>query len=267
MKEIVDAIGTRIKSPYFGYSILAFIALNWREIFLILLSESAPQARILEFDQATSFSSLLGLPLLIGALVALLTPWVKLIFEYSSKKPIELIDVLKLEAQHKITIKQAQLEQSRTDFFAIKEKELIERARRDEEVSAIANEETKEKLSIELEQLRNERDKLSHEVREKDTKESLKDPLLALSKLSDPAIEILLATKNNKNGTIKIIATLQGRAIHAGTDTFGTEDQRTYVKYEEGLEELVELGLVKSRDLSGDVYELTSLGWETANVL
>ena len=34
MNDIFDAISARIKAPYFGYALLAFIGLNWRGIFL-----------------------------------------------------------------------------------------------------------------------------------------------------------------------------------------------------------------------------------------
>ncbi len=125
MKDVVDAIGARIKSPYFGYSVLAFVALNWRALFLLLLSKASPENRILEFDAVTSSWTLFVLPLFIGSLVAIISPWIGLLFEYISRKPFGLTDVIKIEAQHKNTIKQAELERTRNDLFAIKEKELI----------------------------------------------------------------------------------------------------------------------------------------------
>ncbi|HFD31677.1 MAG TPA: hypothetical protein ENJ28_03030 [Gammaproteobacteria bacterium] len=264
MKEIVDAIGTRIKSPYFGYAVFAFIALNWRALFILLLSDVSPQERILEFNNETSIWTLLVLPLSFGFIVALSSPWLRLFFESVSRKPFELTDTLKLEAQHKNTIKQAELEQSRSNLFAIKEKELIERAKRDEEVAEITDEETKERLSQELEQLRKERDKLSSELSNRKNKS---DPLSDLLELSNKAAKLLLEAAKDKNGTIMVSNTLGGRSFQVGSETFGKENSREFSKYEEGLEELVTFGFVKERGGKGEIFELTNKGWKASNVL
>ena len=39
MKEVLDAFSARIKSPIFGYGILAFFGINWNPIFYILLAK------------------------------------------------------------------------------------------------------------------------------------------------------------------------------------------------------------------------------------
>ena len=50
MKDIVDAVGERVKSPYFGYSVIAFFAINWKELFVLFLSDKTADERILYFD-------------------------------------------------------------------------------------------------------------------------------------------------------------------------------------------------------------------------
>ncbi|MFT7880687.1 MAG: hypothetical protein ABXS91_09875, partial [Sulfurimonas sp.] len=70
MDEIVDAITSRFKSPYFGYALLAFFALNWRGIFLLAVTDGSPQDRLAAFDSVTDTYTLILFPLLTGALVA-----------------------------------------------------------------------------------------------------------------------------------------------------------------------------------------------------
>ena len=132
MRELIDAVDSRIKAPYFGYAALAFVALNWRGIFLLSTTEASPLERLSAFDSQTNSFTLVILPLLVGAAVAATSHWVHFIFGFISSKPSALIDNLYLEAEHKRTIRQTELEQSRSELFAVKEKELIERAQRDE---------------------------------------------------------------------------------------------------------------------------------------
>jgi hypothetical protein len=161
MKEFVDAVNDRIKTPYFGYSVLAFLALNWKGIFLLLATTGEPAIRIAAFENQTSFFTLVLAPLAAGAIVAASTHWIKLGFELLAREPLGKLDLLALEAEHEKTIKQKKLEQELSELFAIKEEELIERATRDAKVEEIEDESAKENLNRELEQLRKERDLLS----------------------------------------------------------------------------------------------------------
>jgi len=258
MKDLVDAVSSRVKSPYFGYAVMSSIALNWHEYFLLAFAEENARQRLLEFNNATNSWSLLILPLLIGFAIAFASPWVRLFYDWVSKKPFELHDFMKLEAQNKITIKEAELEQARNELLAVKESELIERAKRDEEISSIANEETKEKLSKDIEQLRRER--------ESSKNKNINDNNL-IFKLSSEALEILKEAANDKNGTITISNTLSRRSIQVGKKTYGKDDQRSFVKYEYALESLLHNDLVKERDHKGELFELTSKGWDIAATL
>ena len=77
MNEVFEALNSRIKAPYFGYAILAFFALNWRGIFLLVVDDSEPVNRLALFDSETSFWTLLVFPLLVGAVVAASAQWLK----------------------------------------------------------------------------------------------------------------------------------------------------------------------------------------------
>lgn len=254
MKEVVDAVNNRIKTPYFGYTILAFIALNWRGFFLLVLSKGKPEEKLALFDAQTDIFTLLLYPLAIGAIVAASAHWLKFIFAMIERRPKELIENLQLEAEHRKTIKQSQLEQSRSNLFAVKEKELIDRAKRDEVVADIENAETKEKLMKQLEAIRAERDMLSNELQSKQQQEDA---------LSNEAKEIIVAASTDNNGRIMKI----DRTIQAGKNSFGSKDQKSFVKYEAALEQLITLDFVKELGHKGEVFEITHKGWELVKEL
>jgi len=257
VKEVVDAVNNRIKTPYFGYAILAFIALNWRGFFLLVLSKGKPEEKLALFDAQTDIYTLLIYPLVIGAVVAATSHWLKFIFGILERKPKELFENIQLEAEHKKTIKQSQLEQSRSDFFAVKENELIDRAKRDEAVADIEDLDKKEKLIKQLDSVRAERDKLSNELRNKQLENTL----------SKEANEILVAASSYKDGTIMKICTKSDRAIQAGNESFGSKDQKSFVKYESALDQLVEHDFVKELGNKGETFEITNKGWELVEEL
>lgn len=259
---MIDAVSSRIKTPYFGYAILAFFALNWRGIFLLATTAGTPQERLAAFDCVTSHYTLVVWPLVVGALVAASTHWIQYLFGLISMKPAGLIDNIRLEAEHRKTIRQTELEQSRSDLFAVKEQELIERAKRDEEVARIEDEEAKEKLAAQLENLRRERDQLSAQLK---NQISVGKP--TAYNISPEATELLQAASENKNGTILKPRSIGNRSIQAGKKLFGSESSRDFAQYEDALEELISHGLVKGLSDKGEMFELTHKGWQVADAL
>lgn len=256
MKDLFDAISSRIKAPYFGYAMLSFIALNWRGLFLLMTTPGSPQDRLSAFDSVTNQYTLFIFPLLAGVLVALATPWIHFCFGFIAKKPSFLIDNLYLESEHNKTIRQAELEQSRANLFAVKEKELIERAKRDDEVANIEDDTTKNKLAGQLEKLRQERDQLSAQLKNQN---QFGTP--TVYQLSNEALNLLTAAAEDERGTILRLRAIGSRAIQAGGKLFGNNSSREFAIYDSALAELHKRGLVKSVGSKGDSFELTGTGW------
>ncbi|MBB3777502.1 hypothetical protein FHY16_000223 [Xanthomonas campestris] len=257
MKEIFDAVSTRIKAPYFGYALLAFISLNWRGLFLLSVTNGNPQERLKAFDSQTDAWSLIVLPLFIGALVTLVSPWIRLGFGYLAKRPFEYMDNLNLDSEHKKNIRKTQLEQSRADFFAGKESELIKRAKRDEEILEIEDAQLKEKLKQEIDALRREREKMSVDLGGQSE----------AVHMSTPEREILKAAAQDKSGSIMIMSYISGRIIQAGSRTFGEGGGRDLSKYDSALKNLVSKNLVSAVGHKGEMFELTHAGWQLADEL
>lgn len=260
MSEFLDALSLRLKTPYLGYAILAFIAFNWRELFIFLFSTSTPQERVDLFDKTTSYYSLLLYPLLVGVVVAISTPWIRLIFSYLVRKPLELAVDMQLEEEHRKTIRQVELEQRRSSLFAIKEDELIGRAKRDDEVATIEDEAAKEKLISQLEGLRKERDELSEQLEQN---KSASHPF----DLNSEEQELLAAAAKNNRGIIVKPMSVGLRTIEAGGFTFGKNSKKEFGKYENALDKLVERRLVTDKERSGEIFHLTDLGWELASLV
>jgi hypothetical protein len=158
MKEIFEALAARIKSPIFGYFILSWVAFNWRALFYLFFSDTVIDDRFQHFDTLTSGYSLALFPILVASVVAVIYPWINYAFLYLCKKPFDLRNYLQAESEHRLLLKKKELEEARSVYLATKEKDLIDRAKRDEEVQSISDEETKEKLQKQIENLRKEID-------------------------------------------------------------------------------------------------------------
>lgn len=158
MKEIFEAFAARIKSPVFGYFVLSWVAFNWRPLFYLFFSDTTVDDRFQHFDKLTSWYSLALFPLIVASVVAVIYPWVNYAFLFLCKKPTDLRNYLQAESENTLFLKKKLLEEARSVFLATKEKGLIERAKRDEEVQAITDEETKEKLQKQIDNLRKEID-------------------------------------------------------------------------------------------------------------
>ncbi len=159
MKDIIEAIDSRIKNPLFGYFVFAIIAMNWEEFFYLVVDISSVADRIVYFHKGTDSFTLLVYPFLIAAFYSVIYPWVQYLFMRLSTKPTELRNSLQAQSEHKLIIRKQELEDARAQLLSSTENELIERAKRDVKLDEIENKETRDKLKSEIDQLRNEREK------------------------------------------------------------------------------------------------------------
>ncbi len=170
MKEIFEAIESRVKSPIFGYFLIAVIAINWRPIFYLLFENIGTLERIKYFDDQTGLKLLIFLPAILAGAFSVIYPWVNLFFLALCTKPTDMKNVLQAQSEHKLLVKKNELEKLRSSILSSSERELIDRAKRDEELNEIQDEELKEKLRSEIEQLRQQRDLLKNSDSDSDSK-------------------------------------------------------------------------------------------------
>lgn len=160
MKDVIDEIDSRIKSPLFGYFLFSLIAINWKEFFFLFFAKSTAIERIKFFGDGTDVMSLLLYPFLLAAIYSVLYPWLQYIFLRLATKPTELKNSLQADSEHKLLIRKQELEEIRSEMLSNVEKELIARAKRDEELKTIEDQDTREKLQSEIDKLRRNRDEL-----------------------------------------------------------------------------------------------------------
>jgi len=161
IKEIFEVFHSRIKSPLFGYATLSFILINWKPLIYLLLSKATMIKRISYFEENTSYTSLLILPIVFAIVCSVIYPWVNYFFLILCKKPTDLRNSIQAQSEHTLIVEKQKLENARNAFFADQEKELIERAKRDQELENIDNQDTKKKVQSEIEQLRAKRDQMT----------------------------------------------------------------------------------------------------------
>ena len=195
MKEIFEAFNSRLKSPVFGYFILAFFAYNWKVIFYLLVSGSEVTDRFKYFDNNTSTNSLLTYPLIVGIIGALLYPWINLFFIWMIRRPIERRQVINLISKNNILIREKEFEESRAKLLATKERELINRAKRDEEIKSLPDEKLRDELQKQIEELREQVDVMDKDAKNGSINLSKKPSLVE--------IYLELARLSQSNGNMK----------------------------------------------------------------
>jgi len=264
MKDLLDAINTRVKEPYWGFFLLSFLAFNWRGLFLLCFSTGIAQEKINLFDSQTNFWSLLICPVSTALIIVLLTPWLKVIFGFLTRKAYEIINsqVLKREYEYQkeknLLDKQLLVSDSMTtNLYESKEEELIERAKRDLEIEKIENDKVKKNLREEIEKLRNERDQAS--------KRLFGEP--STIQINEEEKEVLKAACLDKNGQIMRRTFIGGRFIQAGNLQLGNDNNMEFLKYDEALKSLKAKELIQDVGQKGEIFEISYKGWDLISKL
>lgn len=195
MKDIIDEIDSRIKSPFFGYFVFSFVAINWAELFYLMLDSGTVDGRIEYFRNGTDFYSLIIYPFLVAATYSIAYPWLQYFFMWSSGKPNDLKNNLQAGSEHTLLVEKQKLETKRNELLKSAEAELIERAKRDAELSEIEDKDIRESLQAEIEQLRKERDAHRSSTNNPEQKDKLD--------ISQEQIDILVLITQNGGSMIE----------------------------------------------------------------
>ncbi|WP_114829132.1 hypothetical protein [Vibrio cholerae] len=154
MKEILQALEVRIRSPFMGYFTLCFFAFNWKTLFYLLVSSEAPTERIKFFDEYTDAWTLFYGPALLGALITVIYPWLSVSFVYLCEKPTKFRNSMQANSEHALLVQKQRLQEERKRMLANAENQLIEQAERDQKVENISDAELKQKVKHEISELR-----------------------------------------------------------------------------------------------------------------
>jgi hypothetical protein len=153
-KEIKQAVTERIKSPYFGYSVLAFISINWQSFFLLLVSEGNAKDRLDAFNHTTNYFILFILPLFVGFFVAVISPFIQEFFRKIHKETNQRSLTIDYETESKMITVKTKFDEARSNEQARVEKDIIDRAKRDSEVMDVKDPEIQKELKATLDGMR-----------------------------------------------------------------------------------------------------------------
>jgi len=154
-KEIFDALNSRVRSPIFGSISIAFIVFNWKALFFLTFANTTASERIHFFDDHTTLWSTLFLPIAIGLAFAIASPWIALFSTWAAEEPTMRRKIRQTKSSDKVLTEKLRLEQTRIQFLATEEKALIEAAKRDEEVQDIRDDNIRENLQKQIDEVRN----------------------------------------------------------------------------------------------------------------
>ncbi|MBI1492681.1 hypothetical protein [Halocynthiibacter styelae] len=170
LKEIFQAAQQRIRSPFIGSVIFAFIAVNWQALYFLFFADVSVLARITYFNVKTSYGSLYGWPLLIGGIMALVLPFIRVGFVWCVRFANRwlhqlqageaiLREINELELAVKKTKAEADLAVARAEGQArvqeVEELSRIEAAKRDVEAKVeIKDQQVAERLQEEIQEVR-----------------------------------------------------------------------------------------------------------------
>lgn len=90
--ELSSSIRSRLSSPIYFPFLLSFLAVNWREIFVLFVPDEGATAldRIVFFDLNTDVYSLLIMPAILAAALLVFTPFLRLAHSWAVQWPIKM---------------------------------------------------------------------------------------------------------------------------------------------------------------------------------
>lgn len=157
MNDLLDAISDRLKSSYYGYIFIAFLFINWREIFFLIASDENVVQRIEYFENGTTLVELIVYPAIIGATLSISGPWFKWFLNSLTAYPADKISSRSLKSEDKLVAERIRLENSRNALFEEQSRAIIEQAKKIDELQNVDDPVAREHAKIGIEELRLDR--------------------------------------------------------------------------------------------------------------
>ena len=250
LKEAVDTIFYRAKSPLFGSIILSFVAWNWKPFVYLIWADRPIRARFLYFEQNIDVMY----PLLIGLLLFAIAPIGKLLGSVVAEYPTHLMRMRQLKYDNLYETRKLQLENKRNRVLGEAEQQLIEQAKRDIEVEAIP-EDKREGLQKQIDELRTssqDAGKLSFDSM------SGGDEI----NLSPTSVEIIFAIGQSKSAEMSFLSTLEGRVYSISDwNIDDNKSKRDFAKFRSAAVELEAQNYIENMGGKGHFFELTNKGY------
>lgn len=257
-KDLFQAWGDRIRSPFFGSILISFCLINWKALFYLLFAEKPVRMRILYFEENTDLMSLAWLPLVSGLGLALVFPWAAVVGAWMAKLPRAKLHSIQFSEASKRRIteyeEEAREEEAKARLEAASEQRKIDAAKRLEEAGSVS-------------------DKLEAEItveRKRDAKPREGSSLFnAFKELSELEIKILLGAAESPSGLV-LMAEDKVMFQNSPTHDFEVENhRREKIRIANAFETLEKNGYfsktkVLNGKLSGIEYQMEENGYALA---
>jgi len=252
MRELFEMMGARIKSPVLGYFSISVLVINWEPIYYLFASDFDAVTNIAYFNQHTSGWTLLYLPAIASSLLAVLYPWINLLFLWLVFFPTKYKNRLNASSEHDELLRKQELEDMRSEIVATREEELIRRGKSDSKLEEeIPDDKIKEKVKDDINKLR-----------------AKSDLDRAIENLSSSARELLGEASRDKNGNITVSKSIgHYDIITNGKQFILPKNKRSKAKWNAALFELESSGCVDDLGYRGETFEVTDLGYQVSDRL
>jgi hypothetical protein len=253
LKEIFDALSQRIKSPIFGYIILAFIAINWKPLYYLFFSGKPALMKFDFFEKNTDTWSLYLCPFGFGLIAALAAPHISNWGAWWAIKPINAMRKREVSAAHEVLQAKNKLTAERDNERAIYEQGLIDEAKRDVQIESLPDEQ-KVDLQKQIDELRASGYKPTNPQKGSMTLGGILD-ILPLS------LEIVFAIGQSKSAKMSFQSTSEGRVYSIDDWKIdNNESKRDFARFRSAAEELETLDYIENMGGNGYFFELTGQG-------
>lgn len=259
-KEIWEAASQRIRSPFLGSIVFAFVAINWRALFYLFFAETSVITRLTYFRMRTDLYTLYLAPLVVGLLLALAMPWLKFVGAWIAVKPAaKLAELQSGEASRRriaeLDLKTAEdeaLERSRE----ASERRKIKEQQRLSEAEEVGGKELASKISS---------DRAKEDTRDDPPKIAPEIALARkLNKIQRAALWVMGQTRQNEFNAASMRSSSEFQALLKKIG-YTHSDARLIREFDVAIEGMVNLKILQTRDHA--VFQVAAYGYKIFDAL
>lgn len=246
LKEVYEAWGARIKSNIFGSIIVAFCLVNWRALFFPVFEDAKAVEKFAFFDAQTTVLTLYVWPMFLGLFVALVLPYANNCAHWYVSKPVSAMRSRDDERAHERLLKKNAWLLERNREQELLEQGIIEAAKRDEEVSEIADPELKASTEEKIMRARFSMNENTNRYLF-DGRHGEKIDYSRI-KLSEPAKSFLIEIAKRPQGKFSLESTLNGYRLYLDGVGNNIKTREKFLELKEAAEELRALELIDPKE-------------------
>ncbi|MEN7343762.1 MAG: hypothetical protein AAAFM81_12500 [Pseudomonadota bacterium] len=125
MKEFLEALVSRAKSPVFGYVLIYFFVFNWDRLLLLLAGSDPIECRIALFKAEFSYGRTVFWPVVFASVTAVVYPWISVLFLKINSAAFDVRNQIHSETESQRLLRVKKLELERVAQFSAFEKAQI----------------------------------------------------------------------------------------------------------------------------------------------